>query len=162
MIFYLRDHPKPTRQPIIRRAVESKGNTKGRPVVCIAAAMVDGPDSDTDTGTGDFWLHFCVAACSPLDLENSSVTPPFTKWMGREIALSRLKKRRTLVQRTSSSPWAESKTYTNQVGLTIPILASEGKAVQRIILGYIADGSNQFAPTARKLAEQWLTEESTD
>jgi hypothetical protein len=150
IFFYLRDRPQfdPTKQK----------SARGRPVVCIAAQLVENPEEEIPAGysrtEAACWLHFCLSACSPLD-----VSGPFSRKLGREIALGRLAKRKYRTTRTVHNYWRnETEVHSTQIGLTIPLSSSEltGRQIKREVLTRVSDPIFPFAPTARKMAGDWL------
>jgi len=160
LIYYLREEEASKQQRF-----------KGRPAVCVAVDQIEKPLYAIEEESIAYWVHFCVATCSPQDLhpEEGSFRKPskfgFGKTSGRAIAIARLKKRKVVALRTIYSPWFEPATRSSntQVGLSIPVPERElnegertSATVWRLILGYLAEPTYGFAPTARRLAQSLL------
>lgn len=175
LIFYLRDEPLPfgPRKPKLERKrkqplAEMKiGPPQGRPVVSIAAVEVPAPEPiDWEDR---FWVHFCVASCGPVDLGDVDYRAPdrgFAKEFGRQVALDRLAKRRTMATQSKKDRRGELLTFHNRVGQAIPIYSDRltnptsyrRLLIKRAIIEVIA-GTNDFSPAARTLAKRWLRSE---
>lgn len=175
LIFYLRDEPLPfgPRKPKLERKrkqppAEMKiGPPQGRPVVSIAAVEI--PATPLVDWEDRFWVHFCVASCGPIDLGDVDDRAPdrgFAKEYGRQVALDRLAKRKTMATQSKKDWRGELLTFHNRVGQAIPIYADRltppagrrGSVIKRAIIEVIA-ATDDFSPAARTLAKRWLRNE---
>lgn len=134
---------------------------RGVPRITIVAERIE--DSSLETREFPFWFHFCLAVCSIYDTPNAK--------RGRQIAMSRLKKRQTVVQREISlnRPWAAlgsdrpvPSLFRTQIGLSLAFNQEQStQDLFRRILRTIADPQlANFSGQAKKWAKNWLKEDS--
>lgn len=153
---------------------------RGIPLATIVAERIESPPSPAtlagsiyqsgkgvapfETREGVFWVHFALSVWNPIDRLDAS--------RGREIALKRLKSRKTTVEREISREELEFLKFENdgdpipsvfrtQVGLSLPFTGPEQNSQElfRTILCAICDPKLKFPGRVKKWAKNWLKED---